>query len=249
MSQRVGRLQQENSKLREEIKRLKGALKDINHDIVQEAPILKPRRDRSPLSRERKKVIREEIDSRLNYVIPTSAILKQKTANLPEKEALQDAEDLVASFGKDEENIFLGNTARAVKYDTYETNQLDSSENRPFSNKNSEFSIEIESSIEKTPFSPGFEHVVTKHPMAPEAKTLKESFSSYYNDESMSRVIEERSALEELSEPVMLIKDSFKEEHISPAVVEKSNNAETERLHLQLANKNFSEKRLVYNLT
>lgn len=78
---RVDRLQVESSKLREEIKQLKEALNEKKHEVPHEVPVLKPRSHNSPMAESRKKAIREEINLRLNYVIPTTAILKKKSLN------------------------------------------------------------------------------------------------------------------------------------------------------------------------
>jgi cell division septum initiation protein DivIVA len=203
MSQRVGKLQQENAKLREEIKRLKGALKDINHDITQEPTVMKPKKE-SSLSKERKKIIREEIDNRCNYIIPSAAMLKKKNSEVPEPGKIIEPETLVASFGQEEDKNFLENSGKAF---TNFINEADSGDVSGYSSKDDvkDLSIEAESAIEN---SPEFDQIVSgvNFPGSIVPKVLKESFSSYYNDESVNKTINEKS-LEEFSDRIIPYKE------------------------------------------
>ncbi|OMJ71129.1 hypothetical protein SteCoe_30740 [Stentor coeruleus] len=194
MAQRVGRLQQENAKLRDEIKRLKGALKDINTEIVQEAPILKPKRDRSPLSKERKNELRDEIDNRLNYVIPTKAILKHKALNTVENPKFSDPEVFVASFGQEDDKKYMTDTKKPINVGINELGSINLSprnEDPPIESQ--DFSYEATSSLEDMPGSPDFDPPIKPLEQKIEPRTLKESFSSFYNDESVNKTLNDKS--------------------------------------------------------
>ena len=179
MSQKVGRLQQENAKLREEIKKLKGALKDVNHEITQQATVLKPKREISPITRDRKKELREEIDSRLNYVIPSKPVLKPKSQSGKVEEFFE-PEALVASFGQDEKLNFKKSSRKneEILYEIEESPKTPKEKN--------DFSIDDTSSIDKTPESPEFESLPQNCMQAADTKLLKDSFSSFY-DESFTK--------------------------------------------------------------
>ena len=186
MAQRVGRLQQENAKLREEIKRLKGALKDINHEIIQELPL--KQKSKSPLSQDRKKSIRDEIETRCMYVMPNSSVLKKKVDNFVNSNKFDQPDALVASFGLDEEKNFLESTGKDKKdYEKEDFDSIDLNEGK--------------NNTQEDPESPGFEYLPCQNIGKTEGKILKESFSSYY-DESLSRTMNGKT-VEDFSDQIL----------------------------------------------
>jgi hypothetical protein len=202
MAQRVGRLQQENSKLRDEIKRLKGALKDIHLDSSEELP-LKAFQEKSPISKDRKKELREEIDTRLNYMMPTKELLKQP-------KVLKDLneEDMVASFGhEDEKHLEMPKQVNLSKNsETFENTEKNNKVEyfealhspRSIGTLEDE-SIKIQNSLDRSEDSPDFSEK-TKKDVKVEPQILKDSFSSFYNDESLNKTLQDKSFNESLAQ-------------------------------------------------
>lgn len=255
MAQRVGRLQQENAKLRDEIKRLKGALKDISTEIVQEAPILKPKRERSPLSKERKNELRDEIDNRLNYVIPTKAILKQKAlnVNVNENPKFSEPEVFVASFGQEDDKKYMTDTKKAPNIglnDLGSMNLSPKTEHAPIETQ--DFSLEATSSIEDIPGSPDFDPPIKPIEQKIEPRTLKESFSSFYNDESINKTLNDKS-FEDIPNSQMIESEKkifsqeiphIKREETGKKFISDGVKNDNER-SIQVVSQNFNEKNLM----
>lgn len=226
MSQKVGKLQQENAKLRDEIKRLKGALKDISQDTIEPIPV-KPKPERSPISKDRKKELREEIDSRLNYMIPTKALLRQKSSEGKIQCAVIDPDHFVASFGQEEEeeekHMYM-----PKQYLSTNTDPLEATENteksipqETFSTPNSKLSQASSPRhlyTEKTEDSPEFLKPNNSALITVAPQVLKDSFSSFYNDESLNKTLQEKSFndslntnLENLTQPIQSASKKYPE--------------------------------------
>ncbi|OMJ83271.1 hypothetical protein SteCoe_15861 [Stentor coeruleus] len=253
MAQRVGRLQQENAKLRDEIKRLKGALKDISTEIVQEAPILKPKREKSPLSKERKSELRDEIDNRLNYVIPTKPVLKQKALNVVENPKFSEPEVFVASFGQEDDKKYMADTKKTPNIGLNELGSINSSpknDNPPLDPQ--DFSLEATSSIDDIQGSPDFDPPIKPVEQKIEPRTLKESFSSFYNDESVNKTLNDRS-FEDISNSQTVENEKkifsqevshIKKEETGKKFISDGVKNDNER-SIQVVSQNFNEKNLV----
>ena len=252
MSQRVGRLQQENAKLREEIKKLKGALKDVTQDSSEELP-LKAIKEKSPISNDRKKELRDEIDNRLNYMIPSQDIVKARTREArlestekfeskqldeleirkpdirergrekPEafasmakvkQEVAEDSEEvMVASFGHDDEK-HMGmpkQVSKDAKIESFEATEQ-SSKVECFGEIVSPRSIgtleddylKAQSSLERSEDSPEFSARSPEALKTIDPRVLKDSFSSFYNDESLNKTLQEKSFNESLINPHLI---------------------------------------------
>lgn len=260
MSHRAGRLQQENAKLREEIKKLKGALKDVNQDSSEELP-LKAFKEKSPISKDRKKELRDEIDNRLNYMMPSQEVVKARTRevklegnekwelNEKEKEiekekneievrrletreivrersqafvglakgredVVEDSEEMmVASFGHDEEK-HVGmpkQVLKDMKGESLEATEQ-SSKVECFGEIVSPRSIgtleddylKVQSSLERSEDSPEFSARSPEALKTIDPRVLKDSFSSFYNDESLNKTLQEKSFNESLINPPVI---------------------------------------------
>ena len=223
MSQKVGKLQQENAKLRDEIKRLKGALKDISQDTI-EPVAMKPKPERSPISKDRKNEFREEIDSRLNYMIPTKALLRQKSSEGKIQCAVIDPDHFVASFGQEEEkNMYMPKQYLSTNKDPLEAteNTEKSIPQETFSTPNSKLSDTSSPQhlyTEKTEDSPEFLKPGDGGLISVAPQVLKDSFSSFYNDESLNKTLQEKSFndslntnLENLTQPIQSNKKKYPE--------------------------------------
>lgn len=202
MSQKVGKLQQENAKLRDEIKRLKGALKDISQDTIEPIPV-KPKTEILPISKDRKKELREEIDSRLNYMIPNKNLLRQKSSDGKIQTAVIDPDYFVASFGQeDDKHMHMPKKVLSsvsddpeVKVNTKssvspELVQIPESKLSNLSSPRQQFSEKTDSPEFIKPEIPIFQTT---------SQALKDSFSSFYNDESLNKTLQDKSFNESLN--------------------------------------------------
>lgn len=244
MSQRVGRIQQENAKLREQIKKLKGALKDVSHNSNEELP-LKASKEKSPISKDRKKELRDEIDNRLNYMMPNKDLVKLRprdtkidcveSSKLKEineieknkleirdedkekfvsiekgkKGELEESEELLeASFGHEDDKLFemSKQALKEGKFGSFKTAEQNSRIEENFSPR-SIGSLEddyLKGSLERSEDSPEFSVRSPDTIKFVEPKGLKDSFSSFYNDESLNKTIQEKSFNESLIKPQLI---------------------------------------------